>query len=217
MRLAICPIHLSKRLRLPRKNDARSYKLLHLSMAPATKNSSLQILFKCPTPAIVFGNAKNSHVLLTSDTVHNPLRLPRETTSERQKVVRHVVFLTFLLWNVLRATTACIFSTSQLPKVVRTWCGFCTFWLRNVLRATTACNLSSLICLAGSAPAALASLLFDLRSHKSAEKRSVSWLSYLFAHLDLLSSENFSFFFSCLLWLFPSLLFICPYCRKFDF
>ena len=129
----------------------------------------------------------------------------------------HVVFLTFLLWNVLRATTACIFSTSQLPKVVRTWCGFCTFWLRNVLRATTACNLSSLICLAGSAPAALASLLFDLRSHKSAEKRSVSWLSYLFAHLDLLSSENFSFFFSCLLWLFPSLLFICPYCRKFDF
>ena len=88
MRLAICPIHLSKRLRLPRKNDARSYKLLHLSMAPATKNSSLQILFKCPTPAIVFGNAKNSHVLLTSDTVHNPLRLPRETTSERQKVVR---------------------------------------------------------------------------------------------------------------------------------
>ena len=26
-----------------------------------------------------------------------------------------------------------------------------------------------------------------------------------------------SFFFSSLLWLFPSLLFICPYCRKFDF
>ena len=38
---------------------------------------------------------------------------------------------------------------------------FCTFSLGNVLRATTACNLSSLIWLAGSAPAALASLLFD--------------------------------------------------------
>ena len=25
--------------------------------APATENASLQILFKCPTPAIVFGNA----------------------------------------------------------------------------------------------------------------------------------------------------------------
>ena len=38
---------------------------------------------------------------------------------------------------------------------------FCTFWLRNVLRATTACNFSSLIWPASSAPAALASLLFD--------------------------------------------------------
>ena len=38
---------------------------------------------------------------------------------------------------------------------------FCPFWLGNVLRATTACNFSSLIWPAGSAPAALASLLFD--------------------------------------------------------
>ena len=37
----------------------------------------------------------------------------------------------------------------------------CTFWLGNVLRATTACNFSSLIWPAGSAPAALTSLLFD--------------------------------------------------------
>ena len=37
----------------------------------------------------------------------------------------------------------------------------CTFWLPNVLRATTACTFSSLIWPAGSAPAALASLLFD--------------------------------------------------------
>ena len=133
------------------------------------------------------------------------------------------VFSTFSLRNVLRATTACTFSTSQLPKVVRTpgvlyiltwkcasrhngvhffdistsksgpnpWCFvhfdlemcfapqrraffrhlnfqkwsgpgvFCTFWLGNVLRATTACNFLSLIRPAGSAPAALASLLFD--------------------------------------------------------
>ena len=38
---------------------------------------------------------------------------------------------------------------------------FWTFWLRNVLRATTACTFSSLIWPDGSAPAALASLLFD--------------------------------------------------------
>ena len=49
----------------------------------------------------------------------------------------------------------------QHPKVVRT-CVFCAFWLGNVLRATTTCNVSSPIWPAGSAPAALASLLFDL-------------------------------------------------------
>ena len=57
---------------------------------------------------------------------------------------------------MLRATTACTFSTSQLPKVVREWCV-----LHILLRATTACNFSSLLWQAGSAPAALASLLFD--------------------------------------------------------
>ena len=152
---------------------------------------------------------------------------------------------------MLRATTACTFSTSQLPKVVRKWCVlciltwkcasrhngvhffdistsksgptlmcfvpfhlemcfapqrralfrhlnfqkwseplvFCIFRLGNALRATTACNFSSLIWPAGSAPAALASLLFDLRSPKSLEKHSVSRLSYPFAHLHLLSSD----------------------------
>ena len=121
---------------------------------------------------------------------------------------------------MLRATTACTFSTSQLPKVVRqccvlyilTWkcasrhngvhffdistpksgptmCVLCILTCKcasrqngvhffdiiisksgprmvcfvhfDLLRATTACNFSSLIWPAGSAPAALASLLFD--------------------------------------------------------
>ena len=115
------------------------------------------------------------------------------STSQLPKVVRTMVcFVHVDFENVLRATTACTFSTSQLPKVVRPWCVlyiltwkcasrhngvhffdiatsksgpnhgvFCTFWLGNVLRATTACNFSSLIWPAGSAPAALASLLFD--------------------------------------------------------
>ena len=39
-----------------------------------------------------------------------------------QKWSEVAVFCTFLLGNVLRATTACTFSTSELPKVVRTWC-----------------------------------------------------------------------------------------------
>ena len=39
-----------------------------------------------------------------------------------QKWSEPLVFSTFWLPNVLRATTACTFSTSQLPKVVREWC-----------------------------------------------------------------------------------------------
>ena len=39
-----------------------------------------------------------------------------------QKWREHVVFCTFSLRNVLRATTACTFSTSQVPKVVRPRC-----------------------------------------------------------------------------------------------
>ena len=77
-------------------------------------------------------------------------------------------------------------------KVLRPWRVLCTFWLRNVLRATTACNFSSLIWPDGSAPAALASLLFDPPEPQSLEKHSVSRLFYLFAHLHLLSSDCFS-------------------------
>ena len=183
-----------------------------------------------------------------------PQRHPLFRHLNLQKWREHVVFCTFSLRNVLRATTACTFSTSQLPKVVRTpsvlyiltskcasrhndvhffdistsksgpnlvcfvhfdfemcfapqrralfrhrnfqkWSDhgvFCTFWLRNVLRATTACNLSSLLWPAGSAPAALASLLFDPPEPQIIGKHSVSRLSYLFAHLHLLSSYSFS-------------------------
>ena len=39
-----------------------------------------------------------------------------------QKCSEPLSFLHFWLRNVLRATTACTFSTSQLPKVVRSWC-----------------------------------------------------------------------------------------------
>ena len=90
-----------------------------------------------------------------------------------QKWCEHVVFCTISLRNVLRATTACTFSTSQLPKVVREWCAlyiltwkcasrhngalfrhlnfqkwsepgvFFKFWLGNVLRTTMACTFST--------------------------------------------------------------------------
>ena len=190
---------------------------------------------------------------------------------QRRALFRHLnfqkwsgagVFCTFWLGNVLRATTPCTFSTSQLPKVVRSWCVlyiltwkcasrhngvhffdistsksgpelvcfahfdlemcfapqrralfrhlnfqkwsengvFCTFWLGNVLRATTACTFSSLIWPAGSAPAALASLLFDPPEPQIIGKTqwiatflpfraSVSSFFWLFLFYTLLSSN----------------------------
>ena len=66
---------------------------------------------------------QNPHVLLTLDKVHNPLRPPRETTSERQKVVRAFGVFSFLTSKCAsRHNGVRFFLTSQLPKVVRTWC-----------------------------------------------------------------------------------------------
>ena len=113
------------------------------------------------------------------------------STSQLPNVVRTPgVFVHFDLEIFVRATAACTFSTSQKsgPELVcfvhfdfemcfapqrralfrhlnfQKWSGagvLLAFSLANVLCATTACNCSSLICPAGSAPAALGSLLFD--------------------------------------------------------
>ena len=190
-----------------------------------------------------------------------------------------LVFCTFWL---PKAQQRALFSTSQLPKVLRSWCalyiltwkcasrhnrvhffdistsksaptlvfctfwlpnaqqralfrhlnfqkcseaeGFCTFWLGNVLRAKTACNFSSLIWPHGSAPAALASLLFDPPEPRIIGKTQcfatflpfrapASSFFWLFLFSDLLSSL---LLFSSLT--LPHLCFsICLYCRKFDF
>ena len=71
---------------------------------------------------------QNPHVLLTFDKVHNPLRLPRETTSEP-------------------------------PKVART-CGVLYILTSKCASRHNGVQFSCLIWPAGSAPAALASLLF---------------------------------------------------------
>ena len=90
---------------------------------------------------------------------------------------------------MLRATTARTFSTFATSKSGPNLVCF----VENVLRATTACNFSSLLWPAGSAPAALASPTFRPSGAKNHwKKHSVSRLSYLFAHLYLLSSYSFS-------------------------
>ena len=117
---------------------------------------------------------QNPHVLLTFDKVHNPLRLPRETTSEPPKMVRTWCALYILTWKCASHHSGvhfCDISTSKSgPKLVcfvhfdlemcfapqrralfrhlnfQKWSEngvFCTFWLGNVLRATTACTFST--------------------------------------------------------------------------
>ena len=63
-------------------------------------------------------------------SVFNTFDLEMCFAPQRRALFRHhnfqkwsgaAVFCTFWLGNVLRATTACTFSTSQLPKVVRRW------------------------------------------------------------------------------------------------
>ena len=121
------------------------------------------------------------------------------STSQLPKVVRKSGALYILTSKCAsRHNSVCTFSTSQLPKVVRTWC-FCAFWLWKVLRAATACNLSSLIWPDGSAPAALANLLFDPPEPQNIGKTQcfatflpfrapTSSFFWLFLFSDLLSS-----------------------------
>ena len=85
-----------------------------------------------------------------------------------------------------------------------------------VLCTTTACNFSSLIWPAGSAPAALASLPFDPSEPQIIGKTQCFATFPTFSRICIfflltLLSSNLSLLFA------SSLLFICPYCRKFDF
>ena len=89
-------------------------------------------------------------------------------------------------------------STSKSGPTLVCFVYFDIFWLGNVLRATTACTFSSLIWPDGSAPAALASLLFDPPEPQNIGKtqcfatflpfRASASSFWLFLFSDLLSS-----------------------------
>ena len=194
--------------------------------APATENRKKHLCrssSNVPRLPSFWEMLQNPHVLLTFDKVHNPMRLPREMTSECPRVVRacgvfHILTSIFAsrhngvhFFNISTSKSGlnlmcfvhfdfemcfapqrrALFRhpTSESgpnlmcfvhfdfemcfapePRAIFRHRNFqkwsepgvlCTFWLGNVLRATMACNFSSLIWPAGSAPAALASLLFD--------------------------------------------------------
>ena len=191
-------------------------------------------LFKCPTPAIGFGNATEpSHFAHFCQGAQSQ-RLPRETTSERPKVLRRwcalyiltskcasrrigvnlfdistaksgphlVCFVHFNLEMCFAPQRRALFKHHNFQK--RSDVGLlCAFWLRHVLSDTTACNFLSLIWPAGSAPAALASLLLDPPEPQTIGKTqcfatflpfrapgsSFFWFFWIFLFFDLLSSS----------------------------
>ena len=137
------------------------------------------------------------------------------------KVLRNWSVLNFFTCKFASRHNGVHFFDISTSKSVRNPSIFLRFWLWNVLCATTAWNFPSLIWPTGSAPAALASLLFDPLEPQATGKNtwcrgfptfSRTWIFFLLG-LSLFRSY---FFFRSLLWLFPSLLLICPYCRKFD-
>ena len=81
--------------------------------APATENASLQILFKCHTPAIVFGHATKpsrfAHFWQGAQSLAPATRNNIWTSKSGPNMWCFYVFLTFWPRNVLRATTACTF------------------------------------------------------------------------------------------------------------
>ena len=97
--------------------------------APATQNASFKILFKGPTPAIVFRNATKpsrfAHFWQGAQSFAPATRKHIWAILNVQKCSEPIIFfalLTSTCASQLRATTACTFSTSHLPKVVWTWC-----------------------------------------------------------------------------------------------
>ena len=134
------------------------------------------------------------------------------------------MFCTFWVPHVLRATTACTFSTSQLLKVLRSWGVLCILTSKSASRHNGVQFFISHLARWLRTRGFSKPYFSTRRSHKSVEKRSVSRLFYLFARtatsffwlfLLTLSSDFFFwlFFFSDLLssslllssLLFPSL------------
>ena len=159
------------------------------------------------------------------------------------------VLCTFWLGNVLRATTACTFSTSQLPKVVRPWCVLYMFTWKCASRHNGVHFFD--ISTSKSGPHLVCFVHFDLEMCFALQRRAIFHLSsgQLARHpseptfrpsgapnhwkitvfRDFPTFSRICIFFLLTLPLllfflliflfskhFPALLFICPYCRKFD-
>ena len=147
LRFAIFWFYASKLLRLPRKSDTGSYEVLHLSRKIISANLKIWcskmhpfwwtclLYCACHGKCIFSDPLQISHAchrfwtcyktltfgsLLTRCTI--PCACHAKWHLNVQKFCKPLIFFHFWLRNVLRATTACTFSTYQLPKLVRSSC-----------------------------------------------------------------------------------------------
>ena len=148
MRFAIFPVHLSKVLRLPRKIDARTYEVLHLSRKIILANlkiwcSKMRPLWGNQCPDLLTSLMKMSLVLCLPRDMHlcrsssNVPRLP----SFFWKCCKTVTFCSLLT----RYTIPCACHAKGHLNVQKRseYAASCTFWLRSVLRPTTAYTFST--------------------------------------------------------------------------
>ena len=127
MRFAIFPVHLSKVLRLPRRIDARSYEVLHLSRKIILANLHIWYSKMQPKSAPWPPNISHEHVFCTAPATK--MHLCRSSSnvpclpSFLEMLQNPHVLVTFdKVHNALRLPCE---TTSEPPKMVRTWCVLC--------------------------------------------------------------------------------------------
>ena len=257
MHFAMFASHLSEVLRLPRKREATTYKVLHLSckgilgklkiwcskLQPLSGTLSadlqaclthmslvlrlpreMQIVFKPPTPAMIatkpsrFTHFWQNAESIAPATKNNPwtsksankvhflniatAKSAPNPAPQRRALFQHLkvqkcsdteAFCTSWLRHVLRARTACTFSISQRPKVLRRWDAFC------ILTFKFGSRCSGVQFLISQLPRWLRTRRFSEPTFRpfGATKH---WKNRTLRHFS-----TFSLFCTC------------PYCRKFDF
>ena len=150
-------------------------------------------------------------------SVFNTCDLEMCFARQRRALFRHLnfkkwsgpgVFCTFWLGNVLRATTACTFSTSQLPKVVRPWC------VLYILTWKCASRHNGVQFFIAPVASWLRTRRFSEPTFRPSGATNHWKKTQCFATFLPVRASASSFFWSCLFWLFSPLLFNCPYCLE---
>ena len=190
-----CHANMQNPLRLPRKTTSERPKVLHTPIF-ALLTSKCALRHNC-VHFFDMSTSKSgpSMVCLTwkfasrHNGVHFSIILASKSGLRWSETVS---FLHFWLGNVLRATTACTFSTSQLLKVLRCWCAL------YILTSKCASRHNGMQFFLSHLARWLRTRRFSEPTFRPAgatnhwKKHSVSRLSYLFGHLYLLSSDSFS-------------------------